>query len=141
MVTYIIVSFVSGILFGIMDGLINANPIAVGLYAVYKPIARTSPNMSAGILADLVYGFLLAAVFLLLYPSLPGDNGLVKGIAFAILLWLLRVVMYVASQWVMFIVPETTLVYLLITGLLEMLVLGLFYGLTMTPAILGAPSG
>ncbi len=141
MVIYILVSFVSGILFGVMDGLISANPIGVGLYAVYKPIARTSPNISAGVLADLVYGFLLAAVFLLLYPSLPGDNGLVKGISFAVLLWLLRVVMYAASHWVMFNVPETTLVYILITGLVEMFVLGLLYGLTLTPAILGGSGG
>ncbi len=141
MVTYIVVSIASGILFGIMDGFINANPVAVGLLEVYKPIARTSLNISGGVLADLVYGFVLAGVFLLLYPSLPGDNGLIKGISYAILIWFFRVVMYVASQWVMFNVPETALVYMLITGLIEMLVLGLFYGLTLSPALLGAASG
>jgi ethanolamine ammonia-lyase large subunit len=33
----IIVSIASGILFGVMDGLINANPLAQRLYEVYKP--------------------------------------------------------------------------------------------------------
>ena len=37
---YAIVSVVSGILFGVLDGLINANPMAQRLYAVYKPIAK-----------------------------------------------------------------------------------------------------
>ncbi len=141
MVTYIVVSIASGILFGIMDGLINANPVGVGLLAVYRPIARTTLNISGGVLADLVFGFVLAAVFLLLFPSLPGDNGLIKGISYALLVWFFRVVMYVASNWVMFNVPETALVYLLITGLIEMLALGLLYGLTLNPALLGTTSG
>jgi uncharacterized membrane protein len=41
MIGYIIVSVVSGILLGILDGVINANPLAQRLYEVYKPIART----------------------------------------------------------------------------------------------------
>jgi len=40
MVRYIIVSIVSGILFGVLDGLINANPLAQRLYEVYKPISQ-----------------------------------------------------------------------------------------------------
>ena len=40
MTTYIVVSIVGGFLFGIMDGLINANPVAQRLNAVYKPIAN-----------------------------------------------------------------------------------------------------
>jgi hypothetical protein len=43
---YILFSIVSGILFAILDGVINANPLAQRLYAVYKPIARTSINPS-----------------------------------------------------------------------------------------------
>ena len=50
MIRYIIVSFVSGILFGTLDGVIHANPLALRLYEVYKPIARTSFNPLAGIL-------------------------------------------------------------------------------------------
>ena len=44
MITYIIVSTISGVLFGVLDGLINANPFAQRLYEVYKPIAKTSLN-------------------------------------------------------------------------------------------------
>ena len=133
MIRYIIVSIVSGILFGILDGVINANPLAQRLYEVYKPIARTSVNPLAGIVIDLVYGFVMAGVFLLLYNSLPGETGLVKGVSFAFLAWFFRVVMSTASQWVMFKVPVKALLYSLVTGLGEMLVLGVLYGMTLQP--------
>ncbi len=132
MTGYLIVSVISGILFGILDGVINANPMAQRLYAVYKPIARTSINPLAGIVIDLAYGFILAGVFLLLYNSLPGEIGLVKGVSFAFLVWFFRVVMYAASQWVMFNVRLEALLYSLVAGLGEMLILGVLYGLTLT---------
>ena len=135
MIRYIIVSVASGILFGILDGVINSNPLAQRLFEVYKPVAKTSFNPLAGIVIDLAYGFILAAVFLLLYKSLPGETGLLKGISFAFLVWFLRVVMQVASQWVMFNVPNEVLFYSLVAGLGEMLILGLLYGLTLKPAI------
>ena len=135
MIRYIIVGVVSGMLFGILDGVINANPLAQRLYEVYKPIARTSINPLAGIVIDLVYGFVMAGVFLLLYKSLPGGAGLVKGVSFAVLAWFFRVVMHTASQWVMFNVPVEALLYSLVTGLGEMLILGVLYGLTLKPAM------
>jgi hypothetical protein len=133
MATYIVVSIVGGILFGILDGLINANPVAQRLYAVYKPIAKTSLNIVAGVAIDLAYGFILGTVFLLLYTSLPGEIGITKGLSFAILVWLFRVVMSVASTWMMCTVSARTLLYTLFVGLAEMLALGILYGLTLRP--------
>ena len=134
MTNYIIVSVMSGILFGILDGLINANPVANKLFQVYKPIAKTSVNFVAGFIIDLAYGFVLAAMFQLLYPSLPGEVGLAKGVSFALMVWFFRVVMSVASQWMMFKVPLKALFYTLVAGLAEMLILGLLYGLVLQPA-------
>jgi hypothetical protein len=134
MTSYIIVSIISGILFGILDGLINANPLAVRLFEIFKPIAKTSINIPAGVVIDLVYGFALAGLFLLLYPALPGDAGVVKGISFALVVWFLRVVMGVISQWMMYTVPVNALLYSLLAGLGEMLILGILYGLTLHPA-------
>jgi len=135
MIRYIIVSVVSGILFGVMDGFINANPLAQRLYKVYKPIAKTPMNIPAGIVIDLVYGFFMAGIFLILYTSLPGELGIVKGISFSFLAWFFRVVMSVASQWMMFNVPIRALFYTLLAGLCEMLILGILYGLTLIPFI------
>jgi len=134
MTRYIIVSISSGILFGILDGVINANPVAQKLFEVFKPIAKTSINPLAGIVIDVFYGFVMAGVFLLLYKSLPGETGLVKGLSFALLVWFFRVVMYTATQWVMFNIPNETLLYSLVAGLGEMLILGVLYGLTLKPA-------
>jgi hypothetical protein len=131
MVRYIIVSIVSGILFGVMDGIININPLAKRLYEVYKPIARTTLNPLKGIIIDLVYGFVMSILFLLLYTCMPSDIGVIKGLCFGLLVWFFRVVMNNASQWVMFKVPFKTLLYSVLTGLAEMAILGIFYGLTL----------
>lgn len=135
MTRYTIISVVSGLLFGVLDALINANPLAQKLNEVYKPIAKTSINAVGGFAVDLAYGFVMAGVFLLLYQSLPGEAGFVKGISFALVVWFFRVVMYVATQWMMFNVPVETLIYMLVTGLGEMLILGILYGLTLDPSI------
>jgi hypothetical protein len=133
MVRYIIVAAGSGLLFGLLDGVLNANPLAVRLMEAYKPIARTSLNMAAGILIDLVYGFILAGMFLLLHRCLPGQTGLVKGLSFAAGIWFLRVVMNAASTWMAWKIPLETIGYSLAAGLLEMAALGVLYGIALAP--------
>ena len=131
--TFSLVGLGSGILFGLMDGLVNANSLAQRLYQVYKPIARTSINAPAGVVIDLLYGFALAGLFLLLFKSLPGAVGWKKGLSFGLVAWFLRVLMNAASQWIMYRVSADTLAYTLLAGLGEMLVLGVLYGLTLRP--------
>jgi hypothetical protein len=133
MIRYVIVSIVSGILFGVLDGVINANPLGQRLYQAYRPIAKTTINIPAGITIDIVYGFVMAGLFLLLYNSLPGQAGLAKGLSFALIVWFFRVVMYVATQWMTLDVPAGALLYTLVTGLFEMLILGILYGLALKP--------
>jgi hypothetical protein len=131
---YTLVSLAGGLLFGILDGVINANPLAQRLYQAYKPIAKTSVNAVAGIAIDLVYGFVMAGLFLLLYRSLPGGAGWLKGLSFGLIAWFFRVLMSVASQWMMYRIPPAALAYTLLTGLAEMLLIGLLFGLTLRPA-------
>ncbi len=133
MTTYVIVAAVSGIVFGVLDALINANPLARRLYRVYEPISRTSLNPVLGFAIDIAFGFAMAGAFLLLYASLPGSSGLVKGVSYAAIVWFFRVVMSAASQWMMFRVSGRTLLYSLAAGLGEMLILGILYGMTLTP--------
>jgi hypothetical protein len=130
---YIAVSIAAGILFALMDGLINANPLAQALYSVYAPIARAPINAAAGIAIDLLYGFILAGLFLVLYRGIPGRTGIAQGAAFGLITWFLRVVMQAASAWVVFTVPEITLLYFIVAGLGEMLVLGVFLGVALKP--------
>ena len=135
MTRYIIVSVISGILFGIMDGLINGNPLARRLNRVYRPIARTTVNPIAGFIIDVVFGFVMAGLFLVLYDALPGKIGLVKGLSFAAIVWFFRVLMNTASQWMIFTVPVKSLVYSMLTGLGEMVILGVLYGLALISPI------
>jgi len=130
---YILTSVGAGIFFGILDGVINANPLAQKLNAAYSPILKKSVNVFAGIGIDLAYGFIMAAMFLLLYKSLPGESGLVKGLCFGLLAWFFRVVMSGASTWMILEVPAGLVFYNLVTGLGEMVLIGFFFGLILKP--------
>ncbi len=130
---FFVVSVASGLLFGVMDGFANANPLATRLYQVYNPMARTAINVPAGFVIDILYGFLMAGIFLLLYKSLPGGLGIIKGVSFALIAWFFRVVMSVVGQWMMFNIPYESLLYTAGAGLVEMLAVGILYGLTLRP--------
>ena len=129
MIRYVLASIVTGVLFGAMDGIIHGNPLAKRLYAIYEPILKQSISIVPGIIIDLAYGFAIAGVFLLLKKSLPGQSWFLKGLSLSLIIWFFRVVMYVATQWMMFTIPIETLLYILATGLLEMIVLGLICSL------------
>ena len=121
------VGLAAGLAFAVMDGLINANPVAQRLYAVYRPIARDSVNAPLGLTFDFVSGIVMAFLFVALGPALPG-GWVKKGMAFGLIAWFFRVAMGTASQAVMFRVPLSALLYGLLTGLAEMVALGLLYG-------------
>ena len=129
MIRYIIAAILTGLMFGIMDGLINANPYAVKLMECYKPIARQGINIPAGLMIDLMYGFAISGIYLLIIPVLPTDYGIMKGLTYGLGMWFFRVLMGVVSSWMMFTVPGKTLVYFLLTGLIEMAILGIVNGL------------
>ncbi len=135
MTRFILVGVGAGVLFAFMDALLNANPLAQRLLAAYKPVMKEKIDAVAGTLVDLIYGIVMAAIFLILYDSLSGETGLLKGLSFGVLVWFFRVVMSVATEWITREIPQTTLLYNLLGGLLEMLVLGAVYGLTLNPEI------
>lgn len=131
MVRYVVVSIFGGLILGILDGLINANPYAQKFFEVYKPIAKSSVNIFLGFGIDILYGFVMAGVFLLLYKSLPGTTPLLKGVSFGLIVSFFSVATHVFSQLVMFKVPANALVYMFLTGLLEMLIVSVFLSLTL----------
>jgi len=127
---FIVVGASSGLIFAVLDGILNANPLAQRLYAVYKPLARPSVNALAGAGIDVMYGFILAALFVALRPSLPGSP-VVQGICFGLLVWFLRVLMGALGQWIVFEIPAGTVAYTVAAGLLQTVLIGLFYGATL----------
>jgi hypothetical protein len=123
-VRFSVTSVAVGVAFVVLDAVLNANPIAQSAYAVFTPLARESVNASAGTLLDLAYGFALTAIFLRLWPALPGGTMLLKALSYSVLVWFFRVLMNVAGQWVTSAIPDVTVTYSLAAGLLEMLLLG-----------------
>jgi len=130
---FILISILSGILFALLDGFINANPLAQKLMECYKPIANSTVNIFAGIAIDIFYGFVMCGIFLLIFHSLPSDSPLIKGIMYGLIIWFFRVIMSVLSIYMTQQIPVKTLVYTLLTGLAEVLIIGIFYGLTINP--------
>jgi len=118
----------AGFLFAVADALLNANPLARRLYEAFRPIARESVNATLGLAFDLIAGLAMAILFVVLAPALPGGT-LGKGIAFGLIAWFFRVAMQSASQLVMFRIPGAAVLYGLTSGLIEMLLLGVFYSL------------
>ncbi len=129
--TFVLFGVLGGLLMAFLDALVNANPLATRLYSVFKPIARTSMNIGVAVLIDIAYGLLMAGIFVLLHDALPGENDVLKGLSFGLLVWFFRVVMQAASQWVMFNVSLRSVLYTALAGLGEMLAIGLFYGMTL----------
>lgn len=129
MVKYILASILTGLLFALMDGLINGNPYAAELLAPFQPIARETVNIPAGAIIDVIYGFIISGIFLVILPALPSESGIMKGLAYGIGMWFFRVVMMVFSEWMMFNIPVKTLIYLLVTGFFETILLGILNGL------------
>ena len=118
----IVVGLAAGAAFLVLDGAINANPLAQRLYTAYQPIARPGINVVAGSAIDLAFGVILAGLFSALRGSLPGGNGLTKGLSFGLIVWFLRVCMRVASEWVVTVVPAEVHAYTLAAGFVQILV-------------------
>ena len=121
MTRYIIASVGAGILFVLLDALLNVNPLAQRLHRAYEPLARKTMNPLPAVAIDLAYGFVIAGLYLLLRQALPGAGWPAKAVSFAAMLWVLRVVMATVSHWVMFDVPARSHLYDLAAGLIEML--------------------
>jgi hypothetical protein len=140
MLRIILVGLAAGVAFLITDAVLNANPLAQRLYAAYGPIARSSVNALAGSMVDLAYGVILTGLFVTLWPSLPGETGLVKGLSFGVMVWFLRVVMRVASDWVTTTVPLSTHAYTLAGGLVQILLVAVFIALLLPRPLPSAPT-
>ena len=116
-----------GVIFAILDGLLNANPLTQRVYAVYRPIAWQSANAPLGLSFDILSGIVMAVLFVALRPALSGGPA-AKGLAFGLMVWFFQIAMGVAAQAVMFNVPGSVLAYTLLSGLVEMTILGTLAG-------------
>jgi hypothetical protein len=129
-ITFLVIGLAGGILFALLDFIINVNPLARRLSEPYRPIARKQLPLIAAVLIDLLWGLAMAGIFLLLRPAYAAGGVLAAGVSFGLLAWFFRVLMGAVSQWVMFEIPAATLLYSVAAGLAEMTAIGLFYAMT-----------
>jgi hypothetical protein len=66
---------------------------------------------------------MLALIYALIHPALPG-HGWKKGISYGLIVWGLRVVMWAFSTYMMFDIHTVSIVITVVTGLIEVLILG-----------------
>jgi hypothetical protein len=81
-----------------------------------------------GLLFELINGFLLALIYAVIHPCLPG-RGWVKGVSYGLIVWALRVVMWAFSTYMMTDLPSATIGITVGTGLIEVLILGVVIAL------------
>ena len=121
-----------GLLFALLDGLLFGSPLAQQMEQAFRPISRRRVIVPLGVAIDIVASIIMAFVFALFSPLLPAGAA-AAGLAFGLIVWFFRFFMSVGSQAVLLDVPWPSHAYTLIAGLLQMMALGLFYGLALRP--------
>jgi len=122
----IIAGIVASILFLILDmifGIIAGGIMGQILGQPYAAAAGIETKMGFGLLFELINGFMLAAIYALIYRCLPGE-GWSKGISYGLIVWGLRVLMWAFSTFMMTDLSPTMISVTVVTGLLEVLILG-----------------
>jgi len=121
-------SLIIGVFFIILDGCsaIILSPV----YARFSglEIFKTAPSIRAGLLFDVLNGFILVTVFMVIQEGLPGGL-IVKGIYFGFIVGLFRVLMNAFSSYVMYNIPPTLLIYSSLVWYVEIIVLGVLTSL------------
>ena len=121
---FVICSLVVGLLFAVLDMVIAM--ITMPLYAAYSdlPIWNNPPNVFAGMIFDLINGFILVGVYHIIKEGIPYE-GLKKGAIYGIIVGLFRVIMMTFSTIVMYNVPIDFLIVSTILGFIEVIILGI----------------
>jgi hypothetical protein len=115
-------SMVTGVLFILFDMLIAilTNPLSSPYSDL--PIWKTPPNILAGVIFDLINGFILVAVYMTIYNGIPG-LGWKKGLYYGLIVGLFRVVMMSFSSIVMYNIPLILVIIGIVTGYIEIVLL------------------
>jgi hypothetical protein len=105
---------------GMVGGLIGAR--VFGLPSTQP--AGIEAKMVIGSFFELVNGFMLATIYAIIHPSLPG-RGWKKGGSYGLIVWGLRVVMWAFSTYMMTDISSVLIAINVVTGLIEVLILSI----------------
>jgi len=121
----VIAGFAASILFLVLDAALGMLGGWIG--AQFFGLSAAQPKgfeskMVAGLVFELINGFMLAAIYALVYRCLPGA-GWIKGLSYGLAVWGLRVVMWAFSTFMMTDLSPVTISITVGTGLVEMLII------------------
>jgi cellulose synthase/poly-beta-1,6-N-acetylglucosamine synthase-like glycosyltransferase len=123
----IVTGIVASVLFLVLDMVLGTAGGFIGAQVFGLPFEQP-PGIEAkikfGLLFEIVNGFMLAVIYAVIHPSLPGQ-GWKKGISYGLIVWGLRVVMWAFSTYMMTDMAPVLIVINVVTGLIEVLILGI----------------
>jgi hypothetical protein len=123
----LVAGIVVSVLFLVFDMVLGAAGGFIGAEVFGLPVEQP-PGFEAkikfGLIFELVNGFMLAVIYAVIHPSLPGQ-GWKKGISYGLIVWGLRVVMWAFSTYMMTDMPPILIAITVVTGLIEVLILSI----------------
>jgi len=122
---FLIAGIVASVLFLVLDAVLGIAGGLIGASVFGLPAGQPDEaKMTIGLAFELINGFMLTTVYAVIHPSLPG-RGWRKGISFGLMVWGLRVVMWAFSTYMMTDLAPVSIAISVVTGLIEVLILGL----------------
>lgn len=122
----VVAGIVASVLFLVLDAALGTAGGFIGAQAFGVPIEQppgVEAKITFGLIFELINGFMLAVIYAVIHPSLPG-RGWKKGIGYGFLVWGLRVVMGAFSAYMMTDTHPISIAITMVTGLIEVIILG-----------------
>ena len=119
----IVAGIAASVLFLVLDAVFGVLGGIIGELAFGVPSGQPDETkLATGLVFELINGFMLALIYAIIYPALPG-KGWKKGISYGLIVWGLRVVMWAFSTYMMTDMSPILIGITVLTGLLEMLII------------------
>jgi hypothetical protein len=121
----VVAGIAASVLFLVLDMALGTAGGLIGAQVFGLPVEQP-PGFEAkikfGVIFELINGFMLAVIYAVIHPSLPGQ-GWKKGVSYGLLVWGLRVVMGAFSTYMMTDMPPILIAITGVTGLIEVMIL------------------
>jgi hypothetical protein len=121
----VVAGIVASVLFLVLDMGLGTAGGWIGAEVFGLPVEQP-PGFEAkvkfGLIFELINGFMLAVIYAVIHPSLPGQRW-EKGISYGLLVWGLRVVMGAFSTYMVTDTHPILIAITAVTGLIEVMIL------------------
>jgi hypothetical protein len=117
----ILAGIVASVLFLVLDAVFGVLGGVIAELAFGLPSGQPDEaKLATGLVFELINGFMLAVIYAIIHPALPGE-GWKRGISYGLIVWGLRVVMWAFSTYMMTDMSPILIGITVLTGLIEML--------------------